>query len=87
MINVVSINYNQTVPAHVLNRHGRGIVSPFREPCMKIIAGDADNAKLQFADEVQAKRGQDACREYIHRHDMNLRARTDGNDLYILRKS
>lgn len=81
MINVVSINYNQTIPAHVLNRN----TSPFREPCLKIISGDVDNVKMSFADEVQAKRGRDTCRVYISRHDMNLKTCSDGKDVYIFR--
>jgi len=85
MTTAVSISYNQTVPAHVLNSHHGNKVSQFREPCMKIVSGDADNAKMSFEDTVQATRGQGACSRYIHGHNMNLKARRDGKDVYIFR--
>lgn len=85
MTTAVSISYNQTVPGHVLRNQYGNRVSQFREPCMKIVSGDADNAKMSFEDAVQSTRGQCACARYIRCHNMNLKARRDGKDVYILR--
>lgn len=85
MYTAMSVCYNQTIPTRVLNERRGNTVSQFREPCMKIISGDADNAKMSFDDNVQAARNQNTCYRYIRNHNMNLKVRRDGKDVHIFR--
>lgn len=86
MYTAISVRYNQPVPA-IPSRQNGGRVSQFREHCLKIVAGEVNNAMLTYADEVQTRSAQNTCQGYIRRHDLNLSTTRSGANLYIVRKS